>query len=181
MSASPKPLFTTRGWLPGGIVVNRHNEALDVAALPAFLRTLLVTDGTVTKHLEAYFWEQVVVEAQAQAVEAAAQDEPWLELLAGQDVLARRVRLRGARSRRLYAHAASLVRLDRLPARLGEELVRGAIGIGELLRERGLETYREILEVGRGADDAVYRVYRILFHGRPAILIREVFPCAPYR
>ena len=33
-----------------------------MADLPPFLRSLLITDGTVTKTLEAYFWEPVQVQ-----------------------------------------------------------------------------------------------------------------------
>ncbi len=173
--------FTSRGFVPGGIVTNARDEVLHMAMLPPFLRTLLVTDGTVTKHLEAYFWEHVAVDNLGQAQRRLQAPVPWLELPAGDTVLDRRVRLRGSQSGRIYGEAESLVRLECLPARLREDLLAGRIGIGELLREKGLETYREILDVGRAGEEAVYRTYRIVIRQRPAILITETFPCAPYR
>ncbi|MEO1767528.1 chorismate--pyruvate lyase family protein [Thiobacter aerophilum] len=173
--------FRTRGYVPGGIVINARAESLHMEALPPFLRTLLVTDGTVTKHLEAYFWEEVHVDNLGQAEVILEAAVPALGLSAGEQVLRRRVRLRGRASKRCYGEAESLIRLPCLPERLQGELAAGRIGIGELLRERGLETYREILDVGWAGPDAVYRTYRIMIRGEPTILITETFPCAPYR
>jgi chorismate-pyruvate lyase len=187
-SAAPiQPFFKSRGYVPGGIVTNSKNETLHMEALPPFLRTLLVTDGTVTKHLEAFFWEQVEVENLGQAEATLAHDVPWLEMHAGDSVLRRYVRLHGAESGRVYAHAESLIRLTSLPEKLRVDLLHGRIGIGELLREKGLETYREILDVGKREDagkqgeQRVYRTYRIVINHHPAILITEEFPCDLYR
>lgn len=186
-SAAPvQPFFKSRGYVPGGIVTNSKNETLHMEALPPFLRTLLVTDGTVTKHLEAFFWEQVEVENLGQSETTLERDVPWLEMHAGDAVLHRRVRLHGAESGRVYAHAESLIRLASLPDKLRVDLLQGRIGIGELLREKGLETYREILDVGKGdigqgGDERVYRTYRIVINHHPAILITEEFPCDLYR
>lgn len=188
----PSPLamqayFKSRGYVPGGIVTNSRNEQLHMERLPAFLRTLLVADGTVTKSLEAYFWEQVDVQNLGQGTTRLDQDVPALVLSAGDTVLARRVRLCGVESGRDYTHAESLIKLEVLPANLRDDLLAGRIGIGELLRETGLETYREILDVGTTANDAdfaaevVYRTYRIVINHQPAILITEKFPCALYR
>lgn len=179
-SADIRPYFKSRGYVPGGIVTNSKNEDLHMEGLPPFLRTLLVTDGTVTKHLEAFFWEQVEVENLGQSETALDRAMPWLDMQSGDAVLRRHVRLRGTESGRVYAHAESLIRLDSLPERLRADLLGGRIGIGELLREKGLETYREILDVGKRGDDRVYRTYRIVINHHPAILITEEFPCASY-
>lgn len=178
-----QPYFKSRGYVPGGIVTNSQNVEFHMERLPPFLRTLLVADGTVTKSLEAFFWEQVAVENLGQSLIPLAQDVPALDLPAGATVLERRVRLLGMESDRAFAQAHSLIKLEALPLHLREDLQLGRIGIGELLRERGLETYREILDVGQSAsiDDAIYRTYRILIQHQPAILITETFPCAIYR
>ena len=181
-AAAPiQPFFKSRGYVPGGIITNSKNESLHMEALPPFLRTLLVTDGTVTKHLEAFFWEQVEVENLGQSETRLERDVDWLEMHAGEAVLHRHVRLHGADSGRVYAHAESLIRLDSLPDKLRADLLQGRIGIGELLREKGLETYREILDVGKLDDERVYRTYRIVINHHPAILITEEFPCDLYR
>jgi len=178
-----QPYFKSRGYVPGGIVTNSKNEQFHMERLPPFLRTLLVADGTVTKSLEAFFWEPVVVENLGQSLKPLSQEVFALDLPVGATVLERRVRLLGMESAREFAQAHSLIKLEALPEHLREDLQLGRIGIGELLRERGLETYREILDVGQSAsiDDAIYRTYRILIQHQPAILITETFPCALYR
>lgn len=178
--------FNSRGYVPGGIITNSKNETLHMERLPPFLRTLLVADGTVTKSLEAYFWERVEVENLGQAPLTLPHDLPALDLKQGETVLERHVRLIGAESGRVYARAHSFIKSAVLPQRLRDDLEQGRIGIGELLRERGLETYREILDVGNQAqsdqhEEAIYRTYRIVIHHHPAILITETFPCSVYR
>ena len=53
--------FKTKGFIDGGAVINNNGEEVDLSLLPPFLRTLLVTDGTVTKSLEAFYWEPIKV------------------------------------------------------------------------------------------------------------------------
>jgi chorismate-pyruvate lyase len=181
--------FRTRGYVPGGFIVNAKQQVVEMAALPPFLRTLLVTDGTVTKSLEAYFWEVVNVENLGQSVVTLEQDVEWLQARRDDAVLKRRVRLVGADSGTVYAYAESLLRHRLLSPDLQQSLLEGKLGIGELLRECGLETYRELLDFGtepvadmatvfnnQGGDELVYRVYRIALHGEPVILITEKFP-----
>jgi chorismate-pyruvate lyase len=54
-----------------------------------------------------------------------------------------------------------------------------------LIRDSGLESYREVLDVGldrtAGGELAVFRTYRITIEHRPVILITEYFPLALYR
>lgn len=159
---------------------------LRMQELPPLLRTLLVTDGTVTKVLEAYFWEPVQVQALLLNVTYTEHNLPWLNLEAGAEVLTRRVQLTGEHSGRIYTEAFSVIKLDEFDPTLRQALVQGSVGIGVLLRESGIETYREILalgvEYGAGqnssatADLWVYRTYRITRDKKPAILIRESFP-----
>jgi chorismate-pyruvate lyase len=77
------------------------------------------------------------------------------------------------------------------------QLERGGIGIGVLIREAGLESYRELLDVGTTSDlsfenmeldandeehtDIVYRTYRIYLGKQPALLVTEKFPQELYR
>ena len=175
--------FKSRGYVPGGVVTNSKNEIFHMERLPPFLRTLLVADGTVTKSLEAFFWEQVEVHNLGQAPACLTHKVPALDLLVGDTVLERRVRLLGMESKRVFALAHSLIKLEALPEHLREDLQQGRIGIGELLRERGLETYREILDVGQSdvLGETIYRTYRIVIQHQPAILITETFPCSVYQ
>jgi chorismate-pyruvate lyase len=186
--------FRTHGYVPGGLITNCKAETLDFEILPPFLRTLLVTDGTVTKSLEAYFWEPIVVENLGQETAAIPDDVDWLGMQRGDIALRREVLVKGGETGRVYAYATSLLRLEALPHQVREDLLAGLIGIGEILRERGLETYREILDMGRengapldeGFDggenggECIYRTYRVMLAHEPAMLITEKFPYQLY-
>jgi chorismate-pyruvate lyase len=181
--------FKSKGYVAGGVITNSRNENFDIEAVPPFLRVLLVTDGTVTKSLEAFFWETVVVDNLGQSPVTMTTDNDWVGIKKGDVALQREVRLRGTDSNTVYAYAKSLLRLDFLPEQVRNDLLEGRIGIGELLRERGLETYREILDMGREIDEnlspvfetkrcgeLLYRTYRVMMKGEPTILITEKFP-----
>lgn len=186
--------FKTQGYVAGGTLTNAHAQDLAIDKLPPILRVLLSTDGTVTKSIEGFFWEPIVVENLGQGAVHLARALPALELAHGAEVIERRVRLQGQDSGDVYAYAESTLSLHLLPARAREDLLARRLGIGELLRERGLETYREILDVGSESgvhlpelfgDDAgdtlIYRSYRIYLNHRPAILVTEKFPLALYQ
>ena len=185
--------FKTKGYVPGGIIVNSRQENLDLASMPPFLRTLLVTDGTVTKSLEAYFWEPVKVENLGQLPVTLSDSLDWLGMQQNEQALRREVRLIGGNSGIVYAYAKSWLKLSVLPQNLKDDLIAGKIGIGEMLRERGLESYREILDMGKEHDDALkpifgeapsgeylFRTYRVIMQGAATILITEKFPLALY-
>ena len=145
-------------------------------ALPAILRVLLATDGTVTETLEAWFGEPVGV-TNVRMAEADGHTR-------------REVVLAGTRSGRRFAHAESTIALGSLPPRL--ETYRR--GIGQALRDLRLSTYREIedswseisephaLALNLAASDRLIgRRYGIWVDGRRAIEIVERFPLGLYR
>lgn len=177
----------SEGYLGDARIARPDGSWIRLEELPALLRTLLVTDGTVTKVLEAFFWEPVQVNALKLEERFAPGAIPWLGLSRGEQILSRHVELRGARSGNAYAEAFSVVKLAEFDPALRNALVLGSVGIGVLLRESGLETYREILEVGVESDSTgdaqharVYRTYRITRGKQPVILIRESFPWRLY-
>jgi len=160
-----------------------------MASLPPFLRTLLVADGTVTKSLEAFFWEPVQVETIEQTLLKLDRALPNLDCNAGDTVLVRNVHLRGEKSQRIFAYANSYLVVDDLPTEVSDALLADKIGIGELLREMGLETYREILDLGHSNSEmteleqpknCIYRTYVIQLNTRPSIQITEYFPLHIY-
>ena len=187
-------VFRSRGFSPDWAIGGHDHEPVPLAALPAFLRTLLVTDGTVTKSLEAFYWEPIEVVTVSQAIVRAENDIEWLDVAAGDEVVGRHVVLRGRTSGIRYTRAHSLIRHHLIPELLRTRLIAGSLGIGELIRDCGLETYRELLEIGAcsavpgspGADGEalagawVHRTYRIVIAGQPAILVTEYFPRAVF-
>ncbi len=181
--------FRSNGYTPDEIILARSGELYDLSKLPPFLRTLLVMDGTVTKALEAWFWEPVKVVPLH--IESTTLNEAviGLESQTGDRALQREVILQGVNSDRIFACARSTVLLKRLPKEIGEALVSGKIGIGGLFREKGLETYREIIDIdylpspdnddgllSRLNNEVISRSYQIWVNHKPAIIVTEYFP-----
>lgn len=187
-------MFRSSGFLAESILAGENGINFDVASLPPFLRTLLVADGTVTKSLESWFWEPVSIDLLSQ--QSLKLPEPVLGLDAevNSDVLLREVKLLGDHSRKMFAFARSWLSLDALPQLLAEDLKRGRIGIGEILREQGVETYRDIVALeylplqSLAAPlqelfhcDVISRSYRIRVNQLSAILVTEFFPLDAYQ
>jgi len=175
-------LFKSRGYVEEEILSTVQGANIDFQSLPAFLRVLLTTDGTVTKSLESYFWEPVLVEGLGQSYVSLEEAVPALEIEAGAKVIHRKVQLKGKKSEQVYTRATSLIRSELLPDEIRKGLEAGIVGVGEMLRECGLETYREIVEFGcnesavDGQGSSVWRRYRITMNHRPFIQITEEFP-----
>lgn len=162
---------------------------LNPRTLSPFERALLEIDGTVTRFIEAYTMEPVEVHKLGQGTRTLPADVPLLEVEAGAAVTTRQVLLRGRDSRRLYAYGASLIAPDRMPPQAREALQIPGKGLGRLMRETRMETFREIVwrfrEPGRTVPEAmrpllafgiVCRTYRVVCGGRPIMLIHEKFP-----
>ena len=163
--------------------------AVDLHALSPFQRGLLVTDGTVTKFIEAYVLEPVEVLRLAQRELSLAAADRWLDLDRGAPVIHRRVMLRGRNTSRFFVWADSLIAAERLAPAMRGALERESGGLGRILVDTGAETRREGLWYGREhrADpprevaaawqgDFLTRSYRVIAGGRPLMLITERFP-----
>lgn len=166
-----------------------EEATLRLSRLPPFLRVLLFTDGTVTRTLAAYFFEPVDVDVLRHAEMRSTRGYPHLAVNPGDCILRRCVILRGGATQTIYAFAESIVVTACIPADLRRTLVEGRKGIGELIASARMETFRELLAVSRARaapwathlgvasdESVVTRSYRILFEGRAAIEITEVFP-----
>ncbi|MBF0381719.1 MAG: DUF98 domain-containing protein [Magnetococcales bacterium] len=171
----------------------------NLAVLPPFLRLLMVTDGTVTKSLEAYSWDPVTVDLQSQEYFKSKKTIKLLGNVSKEHLLVREVLIRGSNGT-IYASAKSYLRLELLPKKISKQLRKGRTNIGEAVRKSGLETYRELIDVGyedggifsSNQEDGskitnselgqvVYRIYRIKFSYTSAILITERFPVNTYK
>lgn len=145
---------------------------------------LLSTDGTVVPLLEGCFGEQIRLADHVQHLRPAAPTDPdALELSPDDRVLHRTVVLQGSSSGRAYVSAETLIVPDRLPGPVREDLLTTSRPIGPVLRAHRMETFREILEVGRTRsgrqtpdETRLFRTYRIVAGGRPVMLITETFP-----
>lgn len=158
-----------------------------------FQRVLLGTDGTVTNILEAYADEPVEVVKLLQVFDTANGGDADL-LVADDEVLRRRVLLRGTRTHRCLLYAEAVVVLHRVDPVVLDGLIQTDKPVGVLLKEARTETFREILHIDRepaaataehfGIDataELICRTYRIMAGRRPIILITEKFPTEFFR
>lgn len=166
-------------------------KPINLRTLPPFLRALLTIDGTVTKYIEAFTMEPVLVTKLDQQKRSLPANHPWLNASKGEAVIAREVILRGKYSQRLYAYATSLIMPARLPADMRDELDNEGSSLGRVLLAGRMETFREILWYGRehipklpepiseyADSDFICRTYRIFANKMPIMLVNEKFPTA---
>lgn len=151
-------------------------DDIRVSELSAYHRSVLLTDGTVTRTVEAHVLEPIEVRCTAQyETTAAADGDGWLDVAPGDAVIARQVHLIGAHSGTHYVRAESLIAPARLPESFSAALATEPAGIGAALQNSYIESYRQLLYFGVTADAVCARCYRIYTDGRPALVIREWF------
>ena len=143
--------------------------------LNPFLRALLVTDGTVTLSLRAYFDEDIRVAAIHQSWWSVESTIPHLSLTAGSEAFYRKVELIGSETGRSYVEATSILNPAALKPELFTALIEEDVSMGEVLRNAARGSYREILDVRRLDEARMARTYTVVLDSKPAILITEVF------
>jgi chorismate-pyruvate lyase len=167
-----------------------HVRDVEISAMDPFLRSLLFTDGTVTRTLEVQTLSRVSVEVVDQAkAPVSARVAGYLQLPDAAEVIERRVRIGIGSSGRSAIWAESQIVLDRLPPGFLRRLEGATDGIGEALEQVKLESWREMLWFGLDSPPAwaclgpvsqagpavLRRLYRVITQGRPALLISESF------
>ncbi len=168
-----------------------HFEKMDLHEVPAgtLARVLAITDGTIATILEAYVGEPVSVIKLDEGFEAGDSQAAELPVEPGERILRRKVLLQGAHSGLNFLHADCLMRADRLPEGVLDELLASETPLRRILTERRIGTFEEMIGGGRepaescalffGVDPSasmISRCYRILIDQEPVILITEKFP-----
>lgn len=167
----------------------RHVGLINLRFLSPYQRVLLACDGPVNRLIEAYTLDRLEVRRIAQDEERLAEADDWLELPAGAMVIRREIVIQRHDGGALYAHARSVLALERLPGRVVRRLDRDGEGLGEILNQEGLECRSELLWFGRerhapppealrgrGITRTLTRAYRLLSGGRPIAVVTERFP-----
>ncbi|MFP6806619.1 MAG: chorismate pyruvate-lyase family protein [Pseudomonadales bacterium] len=152
--------------------------------IPAFLRALLVTDGTITMALEAYFSEAIKINTLRQGIVTASQPLAALGVNIDDECFFREVELLGASTGHTYAHATSILNKNAINKDLFDQLVNEHVGIGVILRNVARGSFREVLDVSSGnvmVQSDLSRTYRVSINAVPAILITEEFDKATFR
>ncbi len=169
------------------------SKEINIAQLTPFQRALIVTDGTVTRLIEAYTLAPVEVVLHHQAEQTLSTEHIWLELPSGAHVISREVLLQtssiGDDTPKTQAYATSLIVPQHLPKGILDKLDSDPAGLGGILQDSGLETRRELLwcccETARDLPEAIAhlegepllcRTYRVLANKKPIMLITEKFP-----
>ena len=182
-----KSLFVAQDAKPENV------KEISLARLTPFQRGLLVTDGTVTRFIEAYTLTPVEVELLQQTKQTLSTEHPWLQLPVGADVISRQVVLQthsqDKSSPIIHTYATSLIVPQRLPRSLLDGLTTDKQGLGRLLRRSGLEIRRELLWCGietltdlppavvhLEGGTFISRAYRVFSDQEPLMLINEKFP-----
>ena len=159
-------------------------EEVEIGKLEPFLRSLLFTDGTVTRALSVQMLAPVSVRPLSQE-EVAVPDElaGYLGADGGDASIRRRVEIGAGSTTFLWAES------HLLPARLPEdffgELDDSPDGIGQSVQQAAIENYRELLWFGFEAAPewakpvaggaTMRRLYRLVSGRQAAILISESF------
>ena len=162
--------------------------------LTPFQRGLLVTDGTVTRLIEAYTLSPVeVVPLRETKRTLDVGHASWLELPIDERVVTREVVLQTpvikGQTPKIHVYAISHVVYQRLPKSVVDGLESRAGGLGALLQRTVWETRRDLLWWGveRATDfpsaikhlerkPFLSRTYRIVANKDPLMLITEKFP-----
>ena len=182
-----KELFVAQSERPAAL------KDIQLTRLTPFQRALLITDGIVTRFIEAYTLSPVQVVLLYQARRTLHNQHTWLELPTGGNIIAREVVLQTPntdnQTPKIHAYAVSQIVHERLPKTVVDELDAGINGLGVLLQHSQLETRRDLLWWGieqvKGLPSSIAhfegnpflcRTYRIVANGNPLMLITEKFP-----
>jgi chorismate-pyruvate lyase len=159
--------------------------------LGLFQKVLLATDGTVTDLIALYTGEPIRVEKLEQNIRT---EVPPSVLACETPVrlLSRKILLRGARKKYLYAD--SLFLIDRFSSSIQHQLLTTDRPIGLMWKHERFETYRDIVDQRvepspiiahyfelRESEPFVSRTYIIYHSGKPLGAITEKWPLSLFR
>jgi len=160
------------------------------ASLPPVLRILLISDGTITSILEAWFNEPIVIQCQQQMKITTTDELSQINVRKGDEILQRQVNLVGKDTGQSYLVASSYIRLNAFQGEIISDFLQGQTGIGSLLEKHRIERYREILNIclddapvdtaSRVTTKIMSRSYRIFVQNNPCIVVTEKFPFRVY-
>jgi chorismate-pyruvate lyase len=130
--------------------------------LPVTKKILLAETGTVEQILSILTNSETIVNVRKQTED--------LELIL-RDVI-----ITNKKTGETLANARSRFFLANIPGDIINQIKRKNIGIGNIIIEHELETFRKIIKIGfNSKSNSIFRVYQIIHHGKVAIEIKECF------
>jgi chorismate-pyruvate lyase len=168
-------LKTNLSSLTNFFVSETHESLAALDELAPAYRAVMVSDGTLTTMLSALHLETINTTClESATVPAGPEQQRWLEI-PSEPCLRRSVELTGASSAQIYVRACSYLYEPRLPPAFLRDLSRAGASLGTQLLQSRISTRRELIWVRASEALAFSRLYRILLHDRPAILVQEDF------
>lgn len=165
----------------------RSLRAVELSELDCEARALLLTDGTVTRALEARALRPARAYVRDEH-ERTVPDElaPLLDLPAGTRARLRRTTIHVGGDEQPAIYAESVIVPERLPRWFDTALAASKRGLGEAIASGTLETRRELLWFGLSVGPRWFseqaesipvltRAYRVYLEARATMLIQEAF------
>ena len=160
--------------------------------LSRFQKILLITDGTVTKLLEHYLDEPIIVHKLNEKIQQGISTFPHndtLDIDIPTDVLQREIFLQGQLTGKNWIYADSTIFIHHLSADFRKDLLESNQPIGKLWIKYRLETYKNILSIEeKNAEELapyfgieahhriITRTYSVYSNQKIIMIITEKFP-----
>jgi chorismate-pyruvate lyase len=130
--------------------------------LPLFEKILLVETGTVEQVLS------ILTNSETE-VKILKQKESY-------ELIQREIHIINKKTGEKLVYAKSNIIPSNLPDEIIMQIKRKYHGIGTIIISSGLETFRKILKIGYNSKTrSVFRIYQIIYKGKVAFDIKEVF------
>ncbi len=137
--------------------------------LSRFQKILLITDGTVTKLLEHYLDEPIIVHKLNEEIQQGINTFPHsdeLDIDTPTDVLRREIFLQGQLTGKNWIYADSTIFINHLSADFRQDLLESNQPIGKLWIKYRLETYKSILSIQEEKAEELASYFGIEAHNR---------------
>jgi chorismate-pyruvate lyase len=157
--------------------------------LSRFQKILLITDGTVTKLLEHYLDEPIIVHKLNEEIKQDVIFPDHYDVDASTDILQREIFLQGQLTGKNWIYAESAIFTDHLSTAFRKDLLESNQPIGKLWIKYRLEIYKNIISVeeekaqilapyfGIEAHDRIIsRTYSVYSNQKVIMIITEKFP-----
>ncbi|MDH4099859.1 MAG: chorismate pyruvate-lyase family protein [Nitrospirota bacterium] len=167
------------------------NEYAKEHVVPATLRLLIVSDGSMTRLLRGWSLADVTLETVCLDDRPAGKETAqWLEIPEDTSVYHREVWLKANDDKLVFAssdwHLSNTdIELDNLATQFVGDLRTSAVPVGDLIRRRGLWSRHDLLEIGQYRSDELSRLwggesfwgrrYRMQVEGIVSGTILEIF------
>lgn len=143
-------------------------EKLSNIKLNSFEKILLINTGTTEQMLQVLFSSLTKVLI--------------LQQTEKNDIITRKINIISNDEKKILVSASSIIYVKNLPNKIIDEIRKGEKGIGMILLENKLETYKRIIEIGYNpADSFIFRKYVLLSRNHIISKIVENFSIGIYR